>query len=210
MSRLNIPPTKSNQLRISHDLEMASEGFQLLDQKREILVLELMRLLDRVRVAQKRLDTARQQAYGTLKKALTKNGFNRMQRVASGVRYEHSVRTQFRVTAGVRTPEISVDHGAFARQFGFADTDSLTDETMRDFLQLLRAIGEMAQIETSVWLLAHELKRTQRRVNALEQIFIPDFRDTLKYIDDLLESRDLETFSLMKRVKAMREKTIDG
>lgn len=204
MSRLNTPPTKSNQLRLKRDLDMATEGFTLLDQKREILVMELMRLLDRVRHIQKQVDTARKKAYETLKKALARNGYHKMRNVASGVNYEHDIQVRERVTAGVKVPEISVQSGTFSLQFGFAGTDSLVDETMRDFLALLTEIGQLAQLQTSVWLLARELKKTQRRVNALEQIFIPDFRDTLQYIDETLESKELETFAILKMIKEKR------
>ena len=201
MARLNIAPTKSNQLTLRDDLGMATEGFNLLDQKREILVLELMRLLDRVKQAQQRLREAQEVAYETLRRALSHNGYHRMRNVASGIRYDHEVRTRTRVTAGVRIPEITVRLGEFVSQFGFSGTDSLVDRTMRDFLDLLVVVGEMAQLETSVWLLARELKRTQRRVNALEQIFIPDFRDTLKSIGDALEGKELEAIFIMKMVK---------
>lgn len=78
MPRLNIPPTKSNQLKVQRDLEMATEGFNLLDQKREILVMELMRLLDRVRRVEKKLEETRNNAYNVLKTALAKNGYNQM------------------------------------------------------------------------------------------------------------------------------------
>ena len=127
-----------------------------------------------------------------------------MRNVASGVYYEHDIQVRERVTAGVKVPEISVQSGTFSLQFGFAGTDSLVDETMRDFLALLTEIGQLAQLQTSVWLLARELKKTQRRVNALEQIFIPDFRDTLQYIDETLESKELETFAILKMIKEKR------
>ena len=209
MPKLNVPPTKSNQLRLQDDLKMASEGFSLLDQKREILVMELMRLMDRVRRAQKRLDSARTKAFTTGRKAITKNGYHRMRRVANGIHYDHSVSVRTRIVAGIRLPDITTESGELTRQFGLAQTDSLVDATMVDFLDLLDAIGEMAQLETSVWLLARELKKTQRRVNALEQIFIPDFEDTLRYIGETLESKELEAFSMMKMIKARREEEDD-
>lgn len=205
MAKLNIPPTKSNQLKLREDLKMASEGFGLLDQKREILVMELMRLMDQVKRAQAKLDAACDKAYLTERKAVAKNGYHHMRRVAGGVRYQHEVKVRSRVVAGVRLPEIKAERGAFTRQFGLTDTDSLADATMADFLELLAAIGEMAQLETSVWLLARELKKTQRRVNALEQIFIPDFRDTLHYIGETLESKELEAFSALKMIKARKQ-----
>lgn len=207
MSRLNIPPTKSNQLRLSRELDTAQEGFRLLDQKREILVMELMRLLDRARRLQRQLDEAKDASYTILKKAITRNGYHVMRRVGSGINYAHRVDVRRRVSAGVRLPEITVTPVEFEVQYGILDTDSLVDETSNAFLELLGVIGQMAQLETSVWLLARELKKTQRRVNALEQIFIPDFQDTLQYIRETLESKELESFSILKMLKRRLENT---
>ena len=205
MARLNIAPTKSSQLTVRRDLAMAAEGFSLLDQKREILVMELMRLLDRVREVQAEVKAKQDRAYATLKKAITQNGYHRMRNIAAAIRYEHKIQVATRVAAGVRVPDIQVTHSEFTSQFGFSGTDSLVDQTMKDFLDLLTAVSVMAQLETTVWLLARELKKTQRRVNALEQIFIPDFRDTLKYIGDFLEGKELESFFVMKMVKKSLE-----
>ena len=69
----------------------------------------------------------------------------------------------------------------------------------------------MAELESSVWLLARELKKTQRHVNALEHIFIPDYKETLKYVDQVLESKELDSFFTMKVVKKrMGGKAEDG
>lgn len=205
MAKLNIAPTKSNQLSLKEDLSMATEGFELLDQKREILVMELMRLLDKVRQTQSELEEARKKAYATLKKSVSHNGYHQMRRIASGVQYEHKVKSSTRIIAGVRAPELEVSAGDFQSKFGFAGTDSLVDETMQEFLELLKVVGRMAELETTAWLLARELKKTQRRVNALEQIFIPDFKDTLRFIEESLESKDLQSFFVMKMVKKRAE-----
>ena len=205
MSRLNVAPTKSSQLALKRDLKMATEGFNLLEQKRQILVMELMRLVDRVRHVQQVVEERRQRAYSTLRKAVARNGFHRMQRIAARIHYTHSVRSATRVSAGIRVPEIHIEPGALSSQFGFAGTDSLVDETMKEFLSLLEALGQQAELETAVWLLARELKKTQRRVNALEQIFIPDYQDTLHYIGEVLESKDLESFFIMKMIKKNNE-----
>lgn len=201
MSRLNIPPTKSNQIQIKHDLGMAREGFKLLDQKREILVLELMRMLDKVRRAKDSLEECRSQAYAALRQATARNGYHLMERLAAGIQYDRTVDIQHRVVAGVRLPVVNVEHAEYRMQYGALDSDSLVDKTSRLFVQLLEIIGEMAELQSSVWLLARELKKTQRRVNALEQIFIPDFSDTLDYITETLEGKELEAFSILKLLK---------
>ena len=206
MSRLNIAPTKSNQIAMKRDLAMASQGFSLLEQKREILVMELMRMLDKVKEVQKEMYVRSQKAYATLRQALAHNGYNHLRNIADGIHYEHSLKASTRVTAGIRVPTLTVYQGEFHSQFGFASTDSLVDQTMEDFLMLSETAGKLAELETAVWLLARELKKTQRRVNALEHIFIPNYKDTLHFIGESLEGKELDSFFTMKMVKKRLEK----
>ena len=199
--RLNIAPTKSNQLRIKRELEMASDGYQLLEQKREILVMELMRLLDQVKAVQKEMELRQQKAYATLRRALALNGYNEMHRIAEGIQYNHDIVAETRVIAGVRVPELKMSQGKFHSQFGFVGTDSQVDQTMEDFLALAETVGHLAELETAVWLLARELRKTQRRVNALDSIFLPQYRKTLHFIEESLESKELDSFFTLKMVK---------
>lgn len=205
MARLNVAPTKSVQLNLKRDLDMATEGFGLLEQKREILVMELMRMLGRVEKMQKELEQRRSSAYSVLRQAIAQNGYIHMKNVASGINYDHEVKVETRITAGFRTPAITASHSDFHSQYGFASTDALVDRTMQEFLSLLEVISTLAEMETTVMLLARELKKTQRRVNALEHIFIPDYRDTLRYIAESLESKELDSFFTNKMVKKRLE-----
>lgn len=210
MARLNIAPTKSNQLNLKRDLDMASEGFTLLEQKREILVMELMHLLNQVKQIQGELEKRRKAAYVTLRRAVAQNGYARLRKIASGIRYDHQVRTDHKITAGVRTPLIEVRHGELHAQYGFVGTDSLADQTMRDFLSLLEIIGKVAELENTIILLARELKKAQRRVNALEHLFIPNFKETLRFIAEVLEGKELDSFFSLKMVKKNLEKQAEA
>ena len=205
MPRLNVAPTKSVQLNLRRDLDMATEGYGLLEQKREILVMELMRLLNRVSKVQQEYSQARDVAYKTLRRAIAQNGYLHMRNFASGIEYDHKVEVETTVTAGFHTPRLTVSHSALRSQFGFAGTDALVDRTMQQFLLLLEVIARVAELETTVMLLARELKKTQRRVNALEHIFIPDYKATLHYIAESLESKELEAFFTSKMIKKKLE-----
>ena len=179
MSIINVPPTKTKQLEMKRDLATAMEGYTLLEQKREILVMELMHLLDRVKLVQREVDERRARAYATLRRAMSYNGYHLMRRVAEGIEYEHHVEAHVRIAAGVRIPSLETHHGSFSSQYGLIGTDSLVDQTMADYLALLEA---------------------------LEHIFIPNYRDTLRFIGQALESKELESFNTMKTVKKRLER----
>ncbi len=211
MARLNVAPTKSVQLNLRRDLEMATEGYTLLEQKREILVMEMMRLLDRVQHVQRELKERQETAYRTLRRAIAQNGQLHLRNVASGIHYEHKVKVESSLLAGFRIPRIQAQHSQFHSQFGFAGTDALVDATMKQFLELMESVAALAELETTVMLLARELKKTQRRVNALEHLFIPDYKATLHYIGESLESKELDSFFtsklIKKRLEAAQRKT---
>ena len=76
---------------------------------------------------------------------------------------------------------------------------------MLSFCDALDSIAALAETENAVFRLAREVRRTQRRVNALEKLFIPDYTETLQYITETLEEREREGFVIMKMVKARRE-----
>jgi len=85
--------------------------------------------------------------------------------------------------------------------YGFGDSSVVLDQATQAWGEALALIGELAEKVTAVWRLALELRRTQRRVNALENVFIPAYEETLAYIRDTLEEKDREDLFRMKRAK---------
>ena len=205
MPRLNLAPTKSNQIALKHNLALANQGFNLLEQKREILVMGLMRLMDRVQAMQAEVEERTEKAYRSLRYALVRNGYHNTRNIASTIHYERTMHITTRVTAGVRTPVIDMTQGEFEPQFSFASSDSSIDRVMADFLELTKTLAKLAEMESSVWLMARELKKTQRRVNALEHIFLPEYKETLHFINEVLEGKELDTFFSRKMIKKRLE-----
>jgi V/A-type H+/Na+-transporting ATPase subunit D len=76
------------------------------------------------------------------------------------------------------------------------------DEAVQRFRLALAKVPELAQILSTVWRMVHELQKTQRRVSALEHVFIPEYEETVGYIEDVLEEREREELSRMKQVKS--------
>ena len=201
MAKLNVAPTKSSYLALARQLEFAEEGFDLLEQKRQILIFELMSRLGRARDAERRVAQAMTGAFAALREALLEIGSDAVDRAAVGVRLDHQVEIAEQALMGLRIPDVSVAAQPAGVQFGLLGTSANTDLAMRRFAQVLELLGELAELENVVVRLARELRKTQRRTNALSKIFIPDYSETLRYIVSSLEERERESFIIMKMVK---------
>ena len=104
---------------------------------------------------------------------------------------------------GVVVPSVHAQAPENRLSYGFGDTSVTLDQAQREWARVLALMGELAEKVTTVWRLALELRRTQRRVNALERVFIPSYQETLRYIEETLEEKDREELFRTKRAKAM-------
>jgi len=200
MAKLNVPPTRSSHLEISSSLEFAREGSDLLEQKRQILVIELMSRLDEAKRLQGEVDGKMAAAYSVLRKAALQVGSEALYRQAIGMALRHTLRLDTRPVMGLRVPKIEAEHEP-PRLGNAPSGNASSDDVMHAFNDALVVIARLAEVQTVVFRVARELKKTQRRVNALEKIFLPDYEETLKYITDTLEERERESFIIMKMLK---------
>ena len=90
--------------------------------------------------------------------------------------------------------------------YSFVDSFAETDDVMASFFELLKLLTEMASIRTIAWRLATEVKKTQRRVNALEKMVIPQTKETKTYIETVLEERERESIFVLKALKAKQSR----
>ena len=204
MARLNVSPTKSTYFELKKALDFASEGFDLLDEKRQILVLELMGRVEAARRAQADVDEHMAAAFAALREAVVHRGVAAMHAESAGVSVRHDVRLSHHRVVGMDIPGVEIESDTPGVQFGFAGSSATSDQVMFRFNEVLDYIARLAEVENAVVRLARELKKTQRRVNALEKIFIPDYRDTLAYVTGALEERDRDDLTIMKMVKDRR------
>lgn len=213
MTRKAVAPTKSNYLEMQDSLEHAQRGYDLLERKRQILVMELTDKMEAARRAQERVRDAMEKAYGSLRSAARADGVERLLREAVGIRPRHHVKIKSRSVMGVTIPEISCQCEPQGIPFGLLGGAAGVDEVCERFHDALEAIIDLAELENAVMRLAHEVKRTRRRVNALENTFIPQYEETLNFIEDALEEREREEIVIMKKVKGMHrsvEESLQG
>ncbi|MBN2373610.1 V-type ATP synthase subunit D [bacterium] len=201
-NRLNLIVTKSNLLRIQEELAFAREGYDLLEQKREILVIEVTALLDDLRAMQKEVYEGLDQAYRSLEQAYMMLGGVNVERAGLSSLSREEVRLGTRNLMGVAIPVVGFSMGdAPCNRYGFQGTSPSLDTTVQLFSSLLGKLARLAEIEVSLLRLAHELKKTQRRSNALNHIVIPQCKESIKYMENTLEEKEREEFFQLKRVK---------
>ena len=201
MAKLNIAPTKSNLLAIKDQLSVAEDGYDLLEQKREILVMELMHMVERVKLLERDIDKSVAQAYPALKSMLMTVGGDRVERIAHAVKYDYTMKETTQTIGGMNFSSIDVELPKQQLFYSFLGTFADSDKVMVSFFTLLNLFTQMASIRTIVWRLANEVKKTQRRVNALDKMIIPQTRETKTYIESVLEERERENVFVLKSLK---------
>lgn len=201
MARYGVAPTKSNLLRLRRERSFAREGHQLLQQKKDILMAELLALVDRARTAQEQMDRLLRTAFSSLRNAIVRMGRNSVAQTAVAVSLSSRVSVSRRRVMGLSLPIVETSVGELCPSFRSAETSFWVDEATLRFTEVLKALGMLVETKVSLTLLAQEVRKTLRRVNALEKIAIPDYDESLKYITDTLEEMERQTFFTMKLVK---------
>jgi V/A-type H+-transporting ATPase subunit D len=201
MARYEMAPTKTNLMKVKRDLGFAREGWELLDQKRKILVVELMGLIDRAVEAQEEVEAKLAEAFDALDQSILRMGRREVNLIALGMNIESDVSFSEKRVMGVSLPRVKVRFDDRSPYFAAAESSIWIDESIKKFREVLRLLGTLAEARISLMRLSREVGKTIRRVNALEKIFIPDYDETLKYIEMSLEESEREAFFVLKLVK---------
>lgn len=201
MAVQHAAPTKSVLMRLKDQLAVANEGFELLEQKREILVMELMRMVEEVKILERAIERRLETAYPALKRLLLEVGRERAREVSRDIRLDLVVTERRMDLAGLSLPSLEAHLPRPRLPYSFGNSFADCDRVMVEFMEYLGLLTRMASLRTVVWRLAKEVKKTQRRVNALEKMVIPDTRDTLRFVEGILEEREREAFFVQKLLK---------
>ncbi|MGD2094247.1 MAG: V-type ATP synthase subunit D [Phycisphaerales bacterium] len=206
-------PTKTNLLRLRNDLNFAQQGYELLDQKRNILIIELLALVDQTADYQSRVENALAKAYKTLEEAVLDMGKLKVQYLTGAVNISTDIVIRSRRVMGVNLPVVETEFKEHPPYYSPMGTSFWIDSSINFFKEALQLLGRLSELKISVLRLANEVKKTIRKVNALEKIAIPDLQETVRSIENRLEENERDMFVLMKMVKAnlegKRQKTME-
>ncbi len=197
----NLAPTKTNLLKLKEELSFAELGKDLLDQKRGILVTELLALVDQAVSYEKSVKEALAKAFETLEDAVLAIGKLQVLSLSGAVNMDASIKLGQRKVMGVSLPVVETTFTDRAPYFSALGADFRVDLAVKDFREALGLMGRFAELKVSITRLATETHKTIRKVNALEKIAIPELEETISHIAGRLEESERDIFVLMKMVK---------
>jgi len=201
MPNINVAPTRTNLIRIKKDLRFAREGYEILDRKREVLTTELVRVAHEADVIQKEVWKLLETAYRALEKARLTLGSDNVEWAALAANKTVDVHIKLRGIMGVAIPVIEARGELPKMLYSLSGTNAALDEASAAFREVIIKTPQLSMLVTTVWRLAGELRKTQRRVNALQHIFIPEYEQTVAFIVSSLEEREREEIFRLKWLK---------
>ena len=206
MPTINVAPTRMNLIRIKKELRFAREGYEILDRKREVLTTELVRVAHEADILQKEVWKLLETAYRALEQARLTMGSDHVEWAALAASKTVDVHLKLRGIMGVAIPVIEASGDLPKMLYSLGDTNASLDQAAAAFREVVLKMPQLCMLVTTVWRLAGELRKTQRRVNALQHIFIPQYEETVAFIVSSLEEREREETFRLKWLKSKMER----
>ena len=203
----NIANTKTNLISAKATLDLSINGFDLLDKKRSVLIMSMMSFIDKAEEVQNKVAVVFKEAYEALKTANITMGITNVEQISQSVPEVEDFNILVKSIMGVEIPEIQYNKQEIEHYYSFYHTNTALDVAFKKFQEVKELLFELSEIEDSVYKLAMEVKRTQKRANALQNIQIPKYKGIVKSITDVLEEKEREDFFRLKVVKKKHAKS---
>lgn len=199
MPQIELPPTKSSLRKLKDDLSFAYEGYDLLSQKREILAIEIVKKISAIREIEADFQEALNVLYAGYRNAAVDMGSEAVTLQSCMETRGYFLKTDFTKLMGLKLPDIQINLKN-PRPVALPQTSTAYDDAKEKSRRVLQILAQYATITKSVIVLSRELKKVQRRVNALEKIFIPQHEEAKKYITDRIEEMEREEVFVKKLI----------
>ena len=209
MARLNVNPTRMELSKLKIRLKTAARGHKLLKDKQD----ELMRqFIEMVKQNKKLREKVEEKLQNSFKDFLLARGVMSDEMLENAVAYpkeEISLNVKMKNIMSVNVPEMTfVKKNADKSNiypYGFAQTSADLDDAIDGLNHIMSELLELAQIEKACQLMADEVEKTRRRVNALEYMTIPQLKETIRFIQMKLDENERASITRLMKVKSMMQ-----
>ena len=202
---LAVNPTRMHLLRLKKRLKLAVRGHKLLKDKQDELMRRFMELVREIKGMRQEVEVELQRAFErfTLARSVMSKAALEEALSLPGKRLEVEVTTRRIMSIQVPVFEPKAEGKIFC--YGFVNTSGELDVSLRSLDSVLLRLIDLARAEKTMMLLADEIDRTRRRVNALEYTLIPSLKETIQFITMKLEELERSNLTRLMKIKAMVE-----
>ena len=207
MASKTITPTRMELTRLKGRLKTAVRGHKLLKDKRDELMRQFMDIVRRNRELREKVDKGLAAANKSLAVASAIMSPEALEQAlmypTQSVKLDMKLKNIMSVNVPQYTFDTSSSQSGQLYPYGFAQTSGELDDAIKELSNVFSDMLELAQVEKTMQLLADEIEKTRRRVNALEYVMIPETQANIKYISAKLEENDRSTKVRLMKVKDM-------
>ncbi len=211
MARLNVNPTRMELTKLKKGLVTATRGHKLLKDKQDELMRRFIELIKYNNKLRNEVEDKLQLSFKEFVMASAAISPEFLEEAIAYPKESISVQVEQKNVMSVNVPvmkfirKLENDPGSIY-PYGFATTSSELDDSIEHLYSILPKLLELAEVEKSCQLMADEIEKTRRRVNALEYMTIPQLNETIKYIKMKLDENERSALTRLMKVKDMMEK----
>lgn len=207
MANITVTPTRMELTRLKGKLRTAQRGHKLLKDKRDELMKQFLDTVREVRALRAEVEEELMTVHKSFTVASALMSSEAMEQALLYPKQSVELTQTSRNIMSVNVPEYHFQtktrSDADIYPYGFASTSGELDTAVDALGKVFQKMLKLAEIEKSAQLMAEEIEKTRRRVNALEYVMIPDTQDAIRYITMKLDENDRSTTTRLMKVKDM-------
>ncbi|MBR6788574.1 MAG: V-type ATP synthase subunit D [Clostridia bacterium] len=206
MARLNVNPTRMELRRVKDRLQTAVKGHKLLKDKSDEMIRQFMLLIRENKRMREEVESELKIALRSFMLARASVGEELVEQAVCMPSTRLDVSCGTKSVMGVDVPDIKMNiHGSDSLPYAFPSVTAELDLSIARISRLTEKLLRLAEIEKTCNMLANEVVKNRRRVNALEYVMIPDCQETIKYIMMKLDENERSTQIRLMKVKSLIE-----
>jgi len=198
---LKVNPNRMELLRLKKRLVVAKRGHKLLKDKRDALIQEFIRLAKENKIIREELEDKLMKCYIIFSNASSLMSKITLEETLMFPKAKSAIELTFKNIMSVNVPKYIFKYEGNFYAYSLINTTPELDIALRNFYEILPLMLKLAELDKAVSLLADEIEKTRRRVNALEYVLIPDLEETIKFITMKLDEVARSTTSAIMRIK---------
>ncbi|MEJ2702704.1 MAG: V-type ATP synthase subunit D [Sedimentisphaerales bacterium] len=205
-----VSPTRTELLTRRAQIRLAEQGAEMLRSKREVLIREFLKELKNFSSERDKMRSAVVKSVQSLLTSIAVDGTEALSSVSSATRRPVTVELKKRNIWGASVVDVTSDYSvrsSESRGYTSYTVSARIDETAERFEQVIEHAIRVAPVEHKLNVLAEHIRKTSRRVNALEQRLLPSLREQIGFIRDTLDQREREDTFRLKRLKRKKNRS---